>query len=94
MTTYLLHDSAGEPVSVGTVVADPLPDGLAAVALTDTEAAALSAGASAWDATTRTVAPVPAPADPRADLIAQVEQATTVAKLRAAVLAALDAGAI
>ena len=22
MTTYLLHDSAGEPVSVGTVVAD------------------------------------------------------------------------
>lgn len=33
-----------------------------------------------------------APADPRADLIAQVEQATTVAKLRAAVLAAIDAG--
>ena len=35
----------------------------------------------------------PAP-DPRADLIAQVEQATTVAKLRAAVLAAIDSGAI
>jgi hypothetical protein len=35
-----------------------------------------------------------APTDTRADLIAQVEQATTVAKLRAAVLAALDAGAI
>lgn len=32
--------------------------------------------------------------DPRADLIAQVEQATTVAKLRAAVLAAIDAGAL
>lgn len=31
-------------------------------------------------------------ADPRADLIAQIEQATTVAKLRAAVLAAIDAG--
>ena len=35
----------------------------------------------------------PAP-DPRADLIAQVEAATTVAKLRAAVLAAIDAGAL
>lgn len=33
-------------------------------------------------------------ADPRADLIAQVEQASTVAKLRAAVLAAIDAGAL
>lgn len=39
--------------------------------------------------------PVAAPAaDPRADLIAQIEQATTVAKLRAAVLAAIDAGAL
>jgi len=35
-----------------------------------------------------------AQSDPRADLIAQVEQATTVAKLRAAVLAAIDAGAL
>lgn len=35
-----------------------------------------------------------APADPRAALLAQVEQATTVAKLRTAVLAAIDAGAL
>lgn len=34
------------------------------------------------------------PADPRAELIAQIEQATTVAKLRAAVLTAIESGAL
>ncbi len=94
MTAWLIIAADGALISSGTVIADPLPEGLTAVALSDTEWGGIQDGTMTWDATARTVASVPPPADPRADLIAQVEQATTIAKLRAAVLAALDAGAI
>lgn len=77
-----------------------LPDGtLVAVEIIDLDAGTYTREEHGLVVATRPLtadeiaAYTPAP-DPRADLIAQVEQATTVAKLRAAVLAALDAGAI
>ena len=59
-TWYVVCDEAGNSVSIGTVVADPLPDGLAAVALDDAAADALLSGAGVWDATSRSVQPAPA----------------------------------
>lgn len=94
MTAYLVTDANGNAVSSGTVIADPLPVGLAAYALSDTEWADMQAGAIAWDATTRALVPVTPAPDPRATLLAEVQAATTVAKLRAAVLAAIEQGAL
>ena len=59
-TWYVVCDEAGNSVSIGTVVADPLPAGLAAVALDDASTDALLSGAGVWDATRRSVKPVPA----------------------------------
>ena len=57
---YVVCDEAGNSVSVGTVVADPLPGGLTAVALTDSAADALLSGAGVWDAASLSVQPVSA----------------------------------
>ena len=59
MTTYVIHNS-GVPVSIGTVVADPLPDGLTAVELSDVDAERLSSGTGRWDTATLSVVNVPA----------------------------------
>lgn len=51
MTTYAVHQTSnGQLVSVGTVVANPLPAGLAALALSAGDAQALRDGTGAWDA--------------------------------------------
>lgn len=96
MTAYLVIDASGAAVSSGTVIADPLPAGLTAIALTDAEWADVQAGLVVWDATAAALAPVPFTADPHADLIgalkADAQAATTIAKLKAVVIAALDAG--
>lgn len=70
MPTYLIHDQSGAAVSIGTVVADPLPDGLTAVALSEQDAERLRSGAGRWDATSRSVVAVPTdlPADPLLDV--------------------------
>lgn len=57
--TYLIHDADGRPVSIGTVIADPLPDGLTAVPLDADDQAGLRAGSRRWDAATRTVTKTP-----------------------------------
>jgi hypothetical protein len=49
--TYLVLNADNRPVSIGTVVADPLPDGLTARPLTDAEVTAMQAG-SVWDGET------------------------------------------
>lgn len=58
---YVVCDAGGNSVSIGTVVADPLPEGLSAVALSAEDSAALLSGAAAWDAATRTVQALPVP---------------------------------
>lgn len=100
MTTYMIHDGAGEPVSLGTVVADPLPTGLIAVALTDAEHAGIQDGTMTWDAATRTVIAAPAaPATATVDLAqlaTLIDGATSLAKARdamRAIVAALAAPA-
>jgi hypothetical protein len=52
---YVVCDEAGNSVSVGTVVADPLPAGLTAIALSAEETEALLSGAGTWDATSTSV---------------------------------------
>lgn len=77
MTTYMIHNN-GTPVSIGSVVADPLPQGLTAVALSDTDAARLLTGGWQWNPSTLAVdiePPEPEP-DPIDTLTAQVAELT------------------
>jgi hypothetical protein len=58
---YVVVNDQGGCVSLGTVVADPLPGGLSAVALSDADAAALNGGGGVWDAATQSVIVPPPP---------------------------------
>ncbi len=58
---YVVCDEAGNSVSIGTVVADPLPAGMTANALSAEDAGALLSGAGAWDASSLSVQPIPVP---------------------------------
>jgi hypothetical protein len=58
---FIICDADGRSVSVGTVVADPLPEGLVAVALSDEDSALIRDGRGVWDETTRSVVALPVP---------------------------------
>jgi hypothetical protein len=59
---HLLYNSTtGQSVSIGTVIADPLPEGITAQPLTDAEGEGLQNGSLIWDAATRTLIPTPLP---------------------------------
>jgi hypothetical protein len=65
MTVYAVHaNDTGQLVSVGTVVASPLPAGLTAVELSTQNAALLASGGGTWDTATRGVIPTPGWIDP------------------------------
>lgn len=64
MTTLLHRADTGEAVSVGTVVADPIPDGLVAVALSDADRSGLETGARRWNRVTRAMEDTPGWVDP------------------------------
>ena len=75
MTIYAVHDTTtGDLVSVRTIIADPLPDTLTAVALDAHDAAAVTSGSGRWDPTTRTIVPAPPPSPP-ADVAAAATEA-------------------
>jgi hypothetical protein len=60
---HLLYNTeSGQSVSIGTVIADPLPAGITALPLTDAEGEGLQNGTLIWDAATRTLIPTPPPA--------------------------------
>jgi len=83
MTLYAVHTTdTGQLASVGTVVADPLPQGLTATALSAGDGRALRDGTGTWDAATRSV--IPAPVDPAVANLATIESrvATLVTALR------------
>jgi hypothetical protein len=62
MNWHLLYNTAsGQSVSIGTVIADPLPAGITALPLTDEQGEGLQHGSLIWDATTRTLIPTPPP---------------------------------
>ena len=59
---HLLYNTAtGESVSIGTVIADPLPEGITALPLTDEQGEGLQNGTLIWDAATRSLIPTPPP---------------------------------
>lgn len=60
----LYRISDGAAVSMGTVVADPLPEGLAVYTCTQSEIDGLRSGAKRWDPTSRTVVDTPGWVDP------------------------------
>jgi hypothetical protein len=60
---HLLYNTAtGQSVSIGTVIADPLPEGITALPLTDEQGEGLQNGSLKWDEDTRTLIPTPPPA--------------------------------
>lgn len=62
MAWFIVHRAdTGEAVSVGQIVADPLPAGLVSVPITDTEGQGIINGTKRWEAATRTVVDVPRP---------------------------------
>jgi hypothetical protein len=57
----LYNTTTGESVSIGTVIADPLPAGITALPLTDAEGEGLQNGSLQWDAASRTLIATPPP---------------------------------
>ena len=59
---HLLYNSTtGASVSIGTVIADPLPAGITALPLTDEQGEGLQNGSLKWDEQTRSLVPTPSP---------------------------------
>jgi hypothetical protein len=58
----LYNTTTGESVSIGTVIADPLPAGITALPLTDEQGEGMQNGSLIWDAATRSLIPTPPPA--------------------------------
>jgi hypothetical protein len=57
----LYNTTTGQSVSIGTVIADPLPAGITALPLTDEQGQGLQNGSLIWDAASRTLVPTPPP---------------------------------
>ena len=70
MNWHLLYNTTtGQSVSIGTVIADPLPEGITALPLTDEQGEGLQNGSLIWDAATRTLIPTPPPSMSAADWV-------------------------
>jgi hypothetical protein len=62
MNWHLLYNTAtGQSVSIGTVIADPLPAGITALPLSDEQGEGLQNGSLIWDAASRSLIPTPPP---------------------------------
>ena len=57
----LYNTTTGTSVSIGTVIADPLPAGITALPLSDEQGEGLQNGSLKWDEATRTLVPTPPP---------------------------------
>ena len=89
MTTYAAHDADGTLISVGTVLADPLPKELTAVELSDTDAERLTRLGWGWDPATLGVTITPPSADIDPEHASDDPLAAEVAGLRAVIEALL-----
>jgi len=67
----LYNTTTGQSVSIGTVIADPLPEGITALPLTDAEGEGMQNGSLIWDAATRTLIPTPPPTVTAAEWVEQ-----------------------
>jgi hypothetical protein len=62
MNWHLLYNTAtGQSASIGTVIADPLPEGITALPLSDAEGEGMQNGSLIWDAASRSLIPTPPP---------------------------------
>ena len=69
---HLLYNSTtGESVSIGTVIADPLPASITALPLTDEQGEGLQNGSLIWDAASRTLIATPPPSVTAAEWVEQ-----------------------
>jgi hypothetical protein len=65
----LYNTTTGQSVSIGTVIADPLPEGITALPLTDAEGEGMQNGSLKWDAASRTLIATPPPSMSAADWV-------------------------
>jgi hypothetical protein len=65
----IYNTTTGQSVSIGTVIADPLPAGITALPLTDEQGEGLQNGSIVWDAASRTLIPTTPPSMSAADWV-------------------------
>jgi hypothetical protein len=93
MNWHLLYNTTtGQSVSIGTVIANPLPAGITALPLSDAEGEGLQNGSLVWDAASRSLIPTPPPTVTAEEFLASVglggERQPTLLYLRQSLAAA------
>jgi hypothetical protein len=88
----LYNTTTGQSVSIGTVIADPLPEGITALPLTDAEGEGLQNGSLIWDAASRTLIATPPPAVTAEEAVSQYFSAYQIAALQRLEMALMQAG--
>jgi hypothetical protein len=90
---HLLYNTeSGQSVSIGTVIADPLPADLTALPLTDAEGEGLQNGSLIWHEETRTLVAAPAPNVTAEEAVSAYFSPYQIAALSRLEMALLQAG--
>jgi hypothetical protein len=93
MNWHLLYNTTtGQSVSIGTVIADPLPAGITAQPLSDAEGEGLQNGTLIWGAATRSLIPTPPPTVTAETAVSQYFSAYQIAALQRLEMALMQAG--
>jgi hypothetical protein len=93
MNWHLLYNTTtGQSVSIGTVIADPLPAGITALPLTDAEGEGLQNGTLKWDEETRALVPTPLPTVTAEEAVSVYFSPYQIAALSRLEMALLQAG--
>ena len=88
----LYNTTTGQSVSIGTVIADPLPAGITALPLTDKQGEGLQNGTLKWDEETRTLVPTPTPTVTAEEAVSAYFSPYQIAALSRLEMALLQAG--
>ena len=88
----LYNTTTGASVSIGTVIADPLPAGITALPLTDEQGEGLQNGSLKWDEATRTLIATPQPAVTAEEAVSKYFSPYQIAALSRLEMALLQAG--
>lgn len=90
---HLLYSTVtGASVSIGTVIADPLPEGITALPLTDEQGEGLQNGSLKWDEATRNLVPTPPPTVSAEEAVAAYFSPYQIQALTRLEMALLQAG--
>jgi hypothetical protein len=88
----LFNTATGESVSIGTVIANPLPEDITALPLTDEQGEGLQNGTLIWDAASRTLIPTPPPSVTPEEWVTQHLTSLQILSLQRLEMALLQAG--